>query len=259
MKRKATGERFLLVAGILLIILIWTLLAFYLRQVKGRPFPYMWEAVMAIFSPSSGQENHILLHTFHSLSRWLTGYGIAVVAGISLGFATAASPRLATLLHPLIHTLQLIPGLAWVPIALILFGLGNASAIFMIAVTAFAPIVINTRSGIRHIEPNLLRAAQMMELGRIKTFSHLILPGAAPSIINGLRVASANGFRVLISAEMVLGSNLGLGYDLLQARWSFDYETAFGAVIIIVLIGLVVEKLIFSPIDDIISRKRGVA
>ncbi len=183
---------------------------------------------------------------------------LASSIGILLGLLMGMSPSIGKLLSPLITTLQLIPGLAWIPITMILFGLGNGATIFMITVTAIAPVVINTRSGIQQIDTGLLQASRTMELSPTRTFFQVILPGASPSIISGLRTGAANGFRVLISAEMVVGSSLGLGYALYQSRWTLDYQAAFGALTLIVIIGLLVERVIFSSIDHQIRQKRGL-
>jgi len=125
-------------------------------------------------------------------------------------------------------------------------------------VTAISPVIINTRAGIREIDKSLIRAAKMMELSSIRTFFRVIIPGAAPSIVSGLRIASANGFRVLISAEMVVGTGVGLGYSLLQARWNLDYRAAFGTVILIAIVGLSFEKLVFYPLEMKVRSRRGI-
>ncbi len=233
------------------------LIGIYQRRIAGTPFPYPWEAVRAIFT-TRGAAAGSFAHLGASLLRWLAGYLLAVGIGVLAGIFMALVPAIGTLLYPLVHVIQLIPGLAWVPIALILFGLGNGATIFMIAATAVAPVIINTRSGIQQINQNMLRAARMMELSTVQTFTKIILPGAAPSIVSGLRVASANGFRVLISAEMVVGSGLGLGYSLLQARWNLDYSTAFGALLLIVLTGLLFEQVLFHPLEMHVLRRRGL-
>ncbi len=245
-------------AGLVLMVIIWIVLAVFLRNIQGKPFPYPWEAVMAIIHPGEASAS-IYLHMGASILRWGAGFGIAAILGCFMGIAMALSPKTGEIFSPLVHTLQLIPGLAWIPISLILFGLGNTATIFMIAVTAVSPVIINTRAGIREIDKSLIRAAKMMELSSYRTFFQVIIPGAAPSIVGGLRIASANGFRVLISAEMVVGTGIGLGYSLLQARWNLDYEAAFGTVIMIALIGLIFEKLVFYPLELMVRNRRGMA
>ena len=248
---------FLSGAGLFFLFIIWTVLGFYLRLGVGKPFPFPWEAAAALFHPPAGHAS-LFLHAGVSLLRWLGGFLLASVAGTVLGLVMGVFPGWRHFFGPLVTTLQLIPGLAWVPITLILFGLGPGSTIFMIAATVFAPVVISTRTGVEQIDPGLLRAAAMMELSPAGTFFRVILPGAAPSLVSGLRIGAANGFRVLISAEMVVGTGLGLGYSLYQSRWTLDYASSFAALMLIVLIGLVLERLAFAPLEARICRRRGL-
>lgn len=244
-------------AGVLLLLLLWMLLAFYFQEKAGKPFPYPWEAVKALFLIPHGDIS-LFLHAGISLLRWTAGYAIASAAGLFFGVLMWRFPLADRLASPFVATVQLIPGLAWVPIALIIFGLGNDSAIFMITMTAVAPVILNTRSGIHQIDITLLRVGEMMELSEWQRFRKIILPGAAPSIISGLRVAAANGFRVLISAEMIVGSASGLGFSMYQSRWTFDYAAAFGALLLIIVIGLIIERVIFFPLEKQVLQKRGL-
>ena len=243
--------------GFLLIIVLWMLIAIYARFVQDKPFPFPWEAAASLLRNQPGKAG-IIEHTGSSLLRWTQAFIIASAAGTAAGLLMGIFGRLDRLLLPLVNVMQLIPGLAWVPVTLILFGLGGRSTIFVIAVTAVAPVIINTRTGIQEISPGFFRAADMMELKPAARFTKIILPGAAPSIISGLRIGAANGFRVLISAEMVIGSGLGLGYSLYQSRWTLDYDSAFGILIIIALTGLLIDKFIFSLIENAVRKRRGL-
>ena len=110
-----------------------------------------------------------------------------------------------------VYIMQMIPGLAWVPIAMLIFGLGETSTVFIILVTALPPIVINTAGGMRQVPPIYTRVARMSGRDSWALFSKVLLPGAALSIINGMRVGLANGWRVLIAAEMVVGVSVDWG------------------------------------------------
>ncbi len=245
------------ISGYLLVPVVWMVISFYNREFAGKPFPYPWEAVFAIFHTDKSGIN-LFIHTGASLLRWGAGFALAALSGIFLGILTAYNRRFDILLSPLVTVIQLIPGLAWIPIALILFGLGNFSTIFMIAVTSLTPVLINTRGGITQIDPVIIKAIRMMELKKTDVFRKIIIPGAAPSVLSGLRVGAANGFRVLISAEMIVGSGLGLGFSLYQSRWSLDYNLSFGALILMAAIGLILERAVFSPIERRVKRSRGL-
>lgn len=122
------------------------------------------------------------------------------------------------ILIPVITFLQIIPGLAWIPIALLLFGLGEGSTIFMILITSLPSIVQNSAGGVREIPQVYLRASSMMGLNRLRFFFRIILPAASMSIVNGLRIALASGWRVLIAAKMLVESSLGLGYVIIHSQ-----------------------------------------
>jgi ABC-type nitrate/sulfonate/bicarbonate transport system permease component len=158
---------------------------------------------------------------------------------------------------PLVTVLQLIPGLAWIPVALLLFGLGNKATIFMIFIIALTPIIITTATGIKNTPPNLIHAARIMGADRKAMFIHVLFPSALFHIIDGMRIGLANSWRVLIAAEMIVGSGLGLGYIIIQSRWTLDYMAAFVSIIVIVIIGLTAERFIFKRIEDNLSKKSG--
>ena len=158
---------------------------------------------------------------------------------------------------PGIYILQLIPGLAWIPIAMLLFGIGNISTIFMIFIMGYMPVVINTVGGIKGIPLIYVNAAKMMGAEKFTIYFKVLIPAAALSIINGLRIGLANAWRVLIAAEMIVGVGVGLGFIIIQSRWSLDFEAAFCSIIIIAGIGLLVEKGFFGILENTISHKLG--
>jgi ABC-type nitrate/sulfonate/bicarbonate transport system permease component len=243
--------------GLLLLLLIWILIALYEREVQAKPFPYPWEAVLSIFT-TPANNTALLIHGGVSLLRWIGGYGIALAIGISWGIAIWRFPLFQRLTEPLVSTIQLIPGMAWIPITLILFGLGNGSTVFMIAMTSLPPVAVNTYTGMQQLDPGLLKIPSMLELTERQRLFRVVIPGALPSIIGGLRIGAANGFRVLISAEMVVGSSLGLGYSMFQSRWTLDYASAFGALLLIIVIGLIFEQMVFLPLEQKVLQKRGL-
>ena len=158
---------------------------------------------------------------------------------------------------PLVYALQLIPGLAWIPITLLLFGLGNVSTIFMIFMLALTPIIITTSTGISNTPSDLINSAILMGASRRSLVIHVLFPSALFHIVDGMRIGLANSWRVLIAAEMIVGEGVGLGYIIIQSRWSLDYISAFVSIIIIVMIGLTFEKFLFQIIDNKLRLKYG--
>ena len=150
---------------------------------------------------------------------------------------------------PTVQILQLIPGLAWIPVAILIFGIGDRATLFMIAVTACAPVAINVAGGVKRVDEMYIRAARMLGLNNRMLFLNVLVPGALPHILSGLRIGLGNSWRVLVAAEMIVGSGTGLGYAIIQSRWTLDYAGAFVCIAIICCIGLIVERLVFIPLE----------
>ncbi len=249
------------IAGLVLILTLWQLVALWITYDRGVAFPtplQTWQRLFGLFSGQQLYDHSIIGHLSASLGRWLWGYGLAVIIGLFAGLVMGAFPLLYEISIPMVHAMQLIPGLAWIPIALLIFGLGDRSTIFMIFAMGLTPIIINTASGARAIPSIFLKTAQMMGAGKRHLFFQVMLPGATLSIISGLRIGLANSWRVLIAAEMIVGSGRGLGYAIIQSRWSLDFEASFVCVLLICFMGFVVEKLIFEAIEQRIMARVGL-
>lgn len=249
------------IIGVALVILLWWAVAEVVAALKGVYFPKPWETFQAFVSALEGtpiQGRTIYDHTAASLYRWGVAYVLAVIVGVGLGCLLGMSQLAHQLSIVSIYVLQMIPGLAWIPIAMLMFGLGEAATIFMIFMTAFPPIVINTSGGIRSVSPTYKRVAEMSGAGRARSFSHVLLPASSLSIIDGLRIGLASGWRVLIAAEMVVGVALGLGYVIIQSRYDLDYVSAFVSIIVICIIGLTVEKTLFVVLEDKVRGRLGL-
>jgi ABC-type nitrate/sulfonate/bicarbonate transport system permease component len=248
-------KRFAIISwlSILLIFAIWFLVSWGVWFGRSVEFPDPLVTIQALFKKLLGEQiydYHIYRHTAASVARWALAYLAAVFVGIVSGFILGINQMVNRLLMPLIYVLQLIPGLAWIPIALLIFGLGNVSTIFMIFILAVTPIIITTASGIRETSKDLIDSAVIMGATKKDLFVHVLFPSALLQIIDGMRIGLANSWRVLIAAEMIVGDGIGLGYIIIQSRWSLDYTSAFISILIIVIIGLTTEKLVFKKIED---------
>jgi ABC-type nitrate/sulfonate/bicarbonate transport system permease component len=247
--------------AVFIIIIVWQLVSLWISHSRGITFPTPWQTSARLIGFINGEDLYdlsIYQHLTASLERWTVGYLLAVFIGILVGLILGSFTFSYDICMPVVHVLQLIPGLAWIPIALLLFGLGNTSTIFMIFVMGVTPIIINTASGIRSIPPIYIKTAQMMGGNRLFLFYSIMLPAATLSIVGGLRIGLANSWRVLIAAEMIVGAGIGLGYSIIQSRWSLDFEAAFASVMIICFIGLIVEKLVFEILEKQIMAHMGL-
>lgn len=247
--------------GILLIIFVWWMVAEIMIALKGAAFPTPPETFRGLVEALRGAEingESVYAHTAASLWRWGLGYLIALVFGLGIGLLFGTMPKVHDAGMVSVYILQMIPGLAWIPIVMLIFGLGESATVFIILITALPPIVINTAGGIRQAPPVFTRVAKMSGKDRWSLFTKVLMPSAALSIINGMRLGLANGWRVLIAAEMIVGVAVGLGYTINWSRYSLDFTSAFVCIIIICVIGLIIEKLFFVALENRLRNRLGL-
>jgi NitT/TauT family transport system permease protein len=154
--------------------------------------------------------------------------------------------------------LRNISPLAWTPIAIIFLGVGDAPVVFLIAVGAMWPIMLNTQAGVSHLDPSWLRVSRSLGATRAETLRHVIWPGIRPDVLTGVRVATGLAWVILVPAEM-LGVDSGLGYLILDARDRFAYDELIAVVIAIGLIGLVIDAVTRTLLGDRRRRSRTAA
>lgn len=191
--------------------------------------------------PGSG----LLGHAAASLRRVAGGVGAALAIAIPLGLLVGRSARLRALVHPFIELIRPIPPLAWVPLAILWFGIGDLSAIYIIFLGAFFPILLNTVSGVLAIERGLLEAAVLLGATRRDLFLKVLAPGATPAIMTGVRIAVGVGWMTLVAAEFTgVRSGFGLGYLIMTARDIQRADLIVAGMLVIGLIGFAMDALI---------------
>lgn len=244
------------IAGSLLsvavVLLIWQFTALgveFFRQVSF-PGPFQTaERLWVLIAGDTLSNVSIYTHTLDSLKRWFMGFSIACACGIGYGLFAGRFAWFEAAFNKIPKLCILVPGLAWVPVAILLFGIGETATVFMIAVSGFAPIAVNTFSGIKNIDIGYIRAARMMGARQNTLFFNVLIPAALPAILSGLRIGLGTGWRVLVAAEMVVGTGTGLGYAIIQARWTLDYASSFVCIAIICTIGQAFEHLFLKQIE----------
>lgn len=178
-----------------------------------------------------------------SLARVLQGFGLAALLGVALGMAVGRSRVLESLVDPMLELLRPIPPLAFLPMMVLWFGIGEASKIAFIAYAAFFPIFTTTLEGIKYVDPLLLRAAASLGASRRDLFRYVVLPAATPSIITGLRLGFGLSFFVIVAAEFI-AADKGLGYLINDARTFFLVSQMLLGAAVIGLIGFGFNRLL---------------
>jgi NitT/TauT family transport system permease protein len=182
-----------------------------------------------------------LLHdTYATLQRVVYGFLIGAGLALPLGLLMGTSLTVHRLFNPIVQILRPIPPIAFIPLAILWFGLGNPPAIFLISLGAFFPVLMNTIAGVHHVDAIYVRAARSLGAGRATLFLRVMLPAASPYILAGARIGVGTAFIVVIVAEMI-AVNSGLGYRILEAREFFWSDKVIAGMISIGLLGLAID------------------
>ncbi|MCI8846718.1 MAG: ABC transporter permease [Lachnospiraceae bacterium] len=182
-------------------------------------------------------------HILWSLSRVLIGYVLACIVGILLGFAASWFKVGEAVIRPFYLLLRSIPSLAWIPLAILWFGIGEKSKYFIIFITAVMIIMTNVMDGVKAVSPELLGVARMLGTKEKQLFVHVVLPCAVPQIFNGLQVAVGSAWAAVLAAEMVRSSE-GVGWIILAGQSSMNMVQIFAGIVVIGMIGLLLALLI---------------
>ena len=211
---------------------------------------YMLPPISAVvdFARESILDGSLLRNVLASLSRLFAGFAIGMALAVPLGLAIALNRHVADVLRPVLSFLQAIAGIAWVPLTIIWFGIGNGSVIFVIANTIFFASLYNTVIGVQSIPVPLYRAVRSHGGRGFALLTNLILPGALVHLLLGVRTSMAYGWRALVASEMIAGSS-GLGYMTMEAvQWQRTDVIILG-MIVIGLLWVVMDRVVVTEIE----------
>lgn len=228
----------------LVLILVWQgLSASGIIPAYKLPSPLEVAAGLVDLIRTGMPPGHLLhVHIYYSLQRVLWGYALALLAAIPLGLLMGWSHTIRGLIEPLVEMIRPIPPLAWIPIAILWFGIGSKSAAFIIFLGAFFPILLNTISGVHSIDPVLIEAARVLSASRRFIFLKVLVPGAIPSILTGMRIGIGIGWMTLVAAEFTgVKQGYGLGYMIMTARDIQRSDEIIAGMLVIGIIGLGID------------------
>jgi ABC-type nitrate/sulfonate/bicarbonate transport system permease component len=202
-------------------------------------------------------DGSLIRFTGESLLRLGAGFIIGNSVAIPLGIAIALNRTVSDLFLPLLSFLQSIAGVAWIPLAIIWFGIGNGATIFVVANIIFFSVIYNTVTGVQSIPLVLRRAVLSLGAKGPQVFSELILPGALVQIVLGLRTSVALGWRALVAGEMLAGTG-GLGYMTLEAVQWYRTEIVILGMLLIGGLWLLMDRFLFVPLERATRLKWGI-
>lgn len=208
------------------------------------------------------EQGTLLSSGWNSLRRGIQGFAIAIIIGTPLGLLLGLSKSLRLVLKPIVTGLQQLPSVAWVPAAIIWFGLSNATIYAVILLGAVPSIAAGLSSGIDQIPQQYLKVGKVLGVNRWQSIRHIVLPASFPGFLAGLEQGWAFAWRSLMAAELIAVSpalGTGLGQLLDVGRQLGDMSLVLGAIISIMIVGILVEKVFFSPIRDRTLKIRGLS
>jgi NitT/TauT family transport system permease protein len=256
-RRTGRGELALLsVAGTIVFFGCWQGVAasgLVSKFVLPSPAEVITTGVTMIFEPFAG--NTIQGHVLASLGRWAAGFALAAGIGIPLGLGMGHWRLLDAIVSPIFEGYRYIAPLAWVPFAALWFGTGIGGPIMVIFTGAFAPCLLNAYRGAHQVERHLTEAARTLGAGGVRVMREVLLPGALPSIISGLRVGAGLGWQSLIGAELIVVSS-GIGYVLVQGQSNLAPEIVIAAMLAVGLTGLLIDVAL-RALESRIRRRWG--
>ncbi len=238
-------------------LLLWTVAA--LSGITARQFlPTPWEVaarfMTLVLEPFAGYT--LLVHLLSSIQRFAMGFALAVLVGVPLGLLMAYFRWLDRLVSPLFEAVRFVAPIAWVPFAALWFGTGIGGPVLIIFMGAFAPVLINTYRGARHVERKYIEAAETLGAGPLRAMTQVLLPAAVPSIVSGLRVSAGLGWQSLVGAELIVASS-GVGYMMVKGQAALSTSTVMSGMIAIGIVGLLID-IGLRRMQQHIEHRRGL-
>lgn len=195
--------------------------------------------------------------TVNSLIRGVSGYAMAVVIGVSLGLLINHFKYLQKNLKPIVLGVQTLPSVCWVPFSILWFGLSTQAILFVVVMGAAFSIAISVDNAIKNIQPIYVRAALTMGASKRQLYTRVVFPAALPELVSGLKQGWSFAWRALMAGE-VMTTSIGLGQTLITGRDLADINQVMLVMLVIVIIGILIDKCIFSVIEKHLLKKRGL-
>ena len=244
----------LFLAPFAVLLVLWAVLVPYFN-VNPRLFPQLGAVVQA--GIEGIQDGTLIAHIGASLTRVLVGTVLALFVAIPLGIAMGVSRAVSMFLTPLFRFFSVLAGIAWIPIATLWFGYGFGAITFVIFNAVFFIVAYNTLLGVSTIPMPVRNAAASLGAGRFAMLTEVLLPGALPNIVTGIRTGLGFAWRGLIAAEMI-ATNVGLGYMLFVARDFYRTEVIVLGMIVIGVLWLLLDRLVLAPLERATIERWGM-
>ncbi len=224
-----------------LLAIWWAVTALQLISPLFLPSPWqVLQKLLTIAGPQGFMDATLWQHLAASLTRIAIALALAAIVGVPVGIAMGLSPTVRGILDPLIELYRPVPPLAWLPLVIIWFGIGETPKILLIYLAIFAPVVMSTLAGVKSAQQVRIRAAQSLGASRSQVLWLVILPGALPEILTGLRIGLGVGWSTLVAAELIAATR-GLGFMVQSAGEFLATDVVLAGIAVIAIIAFVLE------------------
>lgn len=226
-----------------LFVAVWELVSVFGQRINPQ-LEVMMPPPTAVISAAADllSRGVLFTHIFASLQRVLLAVGAATLLGVPLGLAMGWSARFRSVVDPLLEFVRPIPPLAWIPLSILWFGIGDVQIVYIIFLAAFFPVVLNSLAGARDVDTYLVRAGLSLGARPRELFLTVVLPAALPHIFTGMRIGLGIGWMALVAGELVAAPS-GLGYMINNARTLFRSDYILLGMVLIGVLGLVLDYL----------------
>ncbi|WP_433884654.1 ABC transporter permease [Pseudomonas vranovensis] len=229
------------VAGLLGLLLLWWLGVHAFGQADGLSARFSPQATLSSLIELLGQ-GEVYEHIWVSLKRILVGLLLALLIGVPLGLLVGSYHHLEAATTPAFQFLRMISPLSWMPVVVMLMGVGDQPVYFLLAFAALWPILLNTAAGVRQLDPRWLQLSRSLSATRWETLCKVIIPGVLGHVLTGVRLAIGILWIVLVPCEM-LGVSAGLGYFILDTRDRLAYSELMAMVLLIGVLGFMLDAI----------------
>ena len=217
-------------------VLLWWALAAWNDRAIQLPAP----AAVARALLDLADDGELLENVELSFTRLVISMGVAIAVAVPLGFAMGLSDSVRAYVDPTVEMLRPISGIAWIPLGLFIFGVGDELPVFIMAYVAFFPLLLSTVAGVRNVDRKLIAAARTMGVPQSKIISRVVLPASLPTIVVGLRLAFAAAWAAIVAAELI-GAPSGLGFAIEWYRELLASSKVFGYIVVVAIVGRICD------------------
>ena len=233
-------------------LLLWHLSVKWTSLAALIPGPY--DVLAALFRGIVGKvgRHSILMHALYSLGRVMAGFFLGSLLGVVLGLVMGWSRMAEAVFQPLYRIIRPIPPIAWIPISIIWFGLGESAKVFLIFLSSFSNVTLNAWSGARDVDRQLVGAAKMLGANQRQIFFTIVMPSAVPQIFAGLQVAMSMCWATVLAAEMVRSSE-GLGWMIVTGMTNNDIVQILSGIVAIGVVGFILAN-IMRKLEAVLCR-----